>query len=223
MSQHLRYRDRVGKAPHRTRRQQPRPVRHSDPEPRHNKDWVALPLLSAIDDVERHVQEMLDHDPHLGQAVPSSSASTFDVAELKAYIMRKVKRRMEEKVNDIVDTVIVARMQRLEASRRADKSCIDELQAAGERNDQTVRELDALHRHEHTLNTALVDRLFNIPPLAKGHPETRFSDTTFGLKGTDSVNSVLVSHVEVLVMKVQRLEEVVKRLQVFAKRKSNSS
>ncbi|KAF3043099.1 hypothetical protein E8E11_007529 [Didymella keratinophila] len=185
MSQRPRSRNRIGKAPHQRGRQQSHPAHHSDAEPGHDGAWVAAPLLSAMDDMERHVQEMLDHDPHLA-------------AEIKPYIVREIKRRMKEKVNDIVDTAIVARMRRLAASQRADKSCIDELQAARKRNDQTIRELDALHCHEHTLNTTLVDCLFNIPSLAEGQPEMRFSDTTFGLEGTDSVNSVLVSHVEVL-------------------------
>lgn len=72
------------------------------------------------------------------------------------------------------------------------------------------------------MNTALAERLFNIPSLLEGHPETRFGDTTFGLEGTDSVNSVLVSHVEALVTKVQKLEREVKWLQDAMKKKTTN-
>lgn len=166
-----------------------------------------------MDDMERHVQEMLDYDQQPSHIVPSTPNPTLDGAAIKAYIVREVKRRVEEKLSEIVDTAVAARMRRLEASQRADKSCIDELQAAERRDGQIVRELDALHRHEHILNTALVERLFNIPSLLEGHPETRFEHRTFGLEGTHSVNSVLVSHVEALVTKVQKLEREVKWLQ----------
>lgn len=116
MSQHPRSRNRVGKAPHQRGRQQPPSVRHNLTEPGQNGDWAAAPLLSTMNDMEPHVQEMLDHDPHWAQAVPFSSAPALDNAEIKVYIGRKVKRRMEEKVNDIVDITIVARMRRLESS-----------------------------------------------------------------------------------------------------------
>jgi hypothetical protein len=223
MSQHSRSRNHVHKAD-RQRRQQPRPARRStNTQLGYGENWVASPLLNAMDDMERHVQEMLDYHPQPGLIVPSTSTTAFDNAEIKARIMREIDGRLEEKLNGIVDTAIVARMRQLEASQRADKSCIDELQAARKRDGQTVRELDALHRHEHTLNEALVERLFDILSLEEGHSGTRFNDTTFGLKGTDSVNSVLLSQVETLVMKVQRLEQEVKWLQKAMERKADNS
>ena len=49
----------------------------------------------------------------------------------------------------------------------------------------------------------LVDRLFQADAPKRERPEQRFARTTAGLKGTDSVISVLVSHVEALVAKVE--------------------
>jgi hypothetical protein len=221
MSRHPKSRDRVDKPPHQRRRHQPRSVRHTlNTQFEHKEDWVASPLLTAMDNMERHVQEMLDCDQHLAQTVPSTSKPVFDSAEVKALIVREVKRRVEEKLEDIVDTAIVARIRRLEASQKDNQSCMDKLQAVRKHDEQTVHDLDVLHRHEHTLNTVLVERLFDAPS-PKGNPETRFSDTTSGLEGTDSVNSMLVSHVEALVMKVQTLEREVKWLQDAIERKGN--
>ena len=59
----------------------------------------------------------------------------------------------------------------------------------------------------------MVERLFDAAPL-EGDSAVRFEDTTFDLRGTDSVNSVLVSHVEALVMKVEKLERQVETLQM---------
>lgn len=177
------------------------------------EDWVASPLLNAMDHMERHVQEMLDHNQPAAQTVPSGLTAAPDSTQTKAHNVREVKRRAEERVHDIMDTVVGARIRRLEAVQKLDQSCIDELQATRKHESQTLQDLDTLHRHEHVLNTALVERLFSAPSL-QGHPDTRFDDTAFGLQGSDSVNSVLVSHVEALVMKVQRLEQEVRWMQV---------
>ncbi|KAF3033198.1 hypothetical protein E8E12_003667 [Didymella heteroderae] len=212
MTQQLRSRNRVDKPLRQRRRRQPRYARRNANAQSDVGSWVVSPLLSAMDNMERHVQEMLNYDRQPLHGLPRSSKHKLESEELKELIVREVKRRVEERLNDIVDTAIIARVRRPEASQTAGQSSIDELQTARKRDSQTLKELDALHRHEYTLNTALVERLFNAPSL-EGHPDTRFGDTTFGLQDTDIMSSVLVSHVEVLVMNVQKLERVVKWLQ----------
>lgn len=98
---------------------------------------------------------MLDYDQRPSHIAPSIPIPALDDAMTKTYIMREIKYRMKERLIEIVDTAVAARMRRLEASQRANKSCIDKLPAAERRDGQTFRELDALRRHEKTLNTAL--------------------------------------------------------------------
>lgn len=91
--------------------------------------------------------------------------------ELMVYITCKIRRRAEERVIDIVDTAIVARRRHIEALCRLDQTNIDALQAAHNRNRQTLHELNAVNRHEQMLSATLVDRLFH----------TKFGNTNFGL------------------------------------------
>ncbi|XPS76672.1 hypothetical protein M3J09_008719 [Ascochyta lentis] len=163
--------------------------------------------------MEQHVQEMLDLGLNPAQKTASSEAAPVaDSATLKAYIVREINARVEANIGAIVDTAIMAHMNRLEASRKTDQTNINSLQTGVKRDRKILNDLDAFHRYEHGLNTALVERLFQTA-LLEGNPDARFDETTFDLQGTDSVSSLLVSHIETLVMKVQQLEEQVKGLQ----------
>ena len=82
-----------------------------------------------------------------------------------------------------------------------------------------LRDLDVLHHHEADLNKRLVDRLFQAGAPKRERPEQRFARTTAGLKGTDSVISVLVSHVEALVAKVEGLQKKVTELELALREK----
>lgn len=166
-----------------------------------------------MDKMENHVQEMLDIGHHPAQSRRSlRTASAPDNAALKAYIIREIHARVEAKLSTIVDTALTARMNRLEANHKTEQMNIKTLQATRSLDRQVLDDLDAFHRYEHSLNSALVERLFQASSL-EGDPEARFVETTFDLQGTDSVNSVLVSYVEALFMKVRQLEEQVSGLQ----------
>ncbi|UPX19047.1 uncharacterized protein EKO05_0009323 [Ascochyta rabiei] len=163
--------------------------------------------------MEQHVQEMLDLGHHSAQAPYSTNAAPFpNNTTIKAYIVREISARVDSKLGAIVDTAIMARMNHPEASQKTEQTKINTLQTSRNYDRRILNDLDSLHRHERTLNTALVGRLFQTTSL-EGDPDARFNETTFDLQSTDSVNSVLVSHVETLVVKVQRLEAQVKELQ----------
>lgn len=166
-----------------------------------------------MDKVENHVQEMLDLDQKPAQ-VPFSShtKSVPSTAAIKTYIVREMNELFEAKLSTVIDTALTARLSRLEASRKSDQATLSTLQATHNLDRQALSELDAFHRYEHSLNSALVERLFHAESL-RGDPKTRFEETTFDLQGTDSAVSMLISYVEVLLMRVRALEEQVCGLQ----------
>lgn len=176
-------------------------------------DWVGSSLLTAMDRMEGHVKEMLSTIAAPAQAPPPPApASVADTVAIKSLIKKEVARRVEDNVGNNVDVALNARLQHLKTAQKLDCMKIEALQTRYDRHRRTLDDLDALHRHEYVLNSALVERLFEVPSL-KGDADARFEETTVGLQGTDSVNSVLVSHIEALVVKVEGLERKVEGLQ----------
>ncbi|KAJ8118726.1 hypothetical protein OPT61_g346 [Boeremia exigua] len=167
--------------------------------------------------MEAHVDEMINavSDP-VQVSVSLPEMPTVDIAGIKALIKQEVIHRMEEKLDGLVDKAITARLRQLEPSRPLNKTNLDAFKTVNNFERRVLYQLNSLHLHEHTLNTALVKRLFQAPS-QEADLSASFQQTTFGLQGTDSINSVLVSHVEMLVAKVERLERKVEELQQLAK------
>lgn len=175
-------------------------------------NWVGSSLLTAIDRMELHVEEMLNTGagPVRVPALQATTA-TADTAAVQALVKQEVTRRLEEKINDLV---VTARLDRLESAQKLYRTNIDALLTSYDTERRVLEDLDELHRHEYLLNSALVERLFEAPVLEDlVNPDAIFEETTFGLQGTDSVNSVLVSSVEKLMLKVEMLERKIEALE----------
>jgi len=175
-------------------------------------NWVGSSLLTAIDRVEERVEEMFNTSagPVRAPALQDTT-SIADTAVVQALIKQEVTHRLEEKINDLV---VTARLNQLESAQKLYRTKIDALLTSYDTERRVLEDLDELHRHEYLLNSALVERLFEAPALGDlGNPDAIFEETTFGLQGTDSVNSVLVSCVQKLMLKVKMLERKIEALE----------
>lgn len=179
-------------------------------EERVDEDWVGSSLLSAMDKMGLHVDEMLNTEaqPVPPQAAASANSSADNITT-KDQIYKEINHIVDRKVSATIDAAITARIQRLAAAKLTSNSA--DFTA---KDSRILRDLDVLHRHEADLNTKLVQRLFQVDRLTRETPEQRFARTTADLQGTDSVVSVLVSHVEALVAKVEALQKKVGELEV---------
>lgn len=177
-------------------------------EERVDEDWVGSSLLSAMDKMDLHVDEMLNAgaQPLPPQGTASMKSST-DTAAIRDLIHQEITHIMDRKVSAIVDAAVTERIGSLAATNLTSNSA-----SLDARDRRVLRDLDMLHHHEADLNKKLVERLFQANTLTREHPEQRFARTTSNLKGTDSVASVLVSHVEALVAKVEGLQKRVREL-----------
>lgn len=152
------------------------------------EDWAGSSLLSAVDRMELHVNEMLNTE---SRPVPPHVTASMNLAANNAAIKVLIHREV---------TIAASKFTSNSGSLSAQERKI-------------LRDLDVLHCHEAELNEKLVNRLFQADTPKRERPEQRFARTTAGLKGTDSVISVLVSHVEALVTKVEELQRKVKELE----------
>lgn len=124
------------------------------------KSWVGSSLLSAIDKMDGHVNEMLlSANP---PSVLTSSATVVlpaDSLTTKRLMDEEVAYCMEHELQHVIDAAIVARMGHYEALSMFKQPETDAVTI--DRNRRTLNDLDKLHRHERTLNETLVERLFN--------------------------------------------------------------
>ena len=174
---------------------------------RAEEDWVGSSLISAMDRMELHVDEMLNTG---SQPVPPHVTASMNLSANNTAI----RALIHQEVTNIVDAAIIARVGPPAANNFTSSSASFSAQ-----NYRILRDLDVLHRHEADLNKKLVDRLFQADAPKRERPEQRFARTTAGLKGTDSVISVLVSHVEALVAKVEGLQKKVTELELALREK----
>jgi hypothetical protein len=173
-------------------------------------EWVGSSLISAMDRMELHVDEMLNTEPqpvppHVAASMNSSTHSTA----IKDLIHQEITHIVDRKISAMVDAAITARFGRPTATNLTSNSAGFTAQ-----DRRILRDLDVLHHHEADLNKKLVERLFQVDAPTRERPEQRFARTTAGLEGTDSVTSVLVSHVEALVAKVEGLQKRVTELEL---------
>ncbi|KAH6614297.1 hypothetical protein C7974DRAFT_444320 [Boeremia exigua] len=169
-----------------------------------SSDWIGTSLLAEMDLMDMHVQEMLDTIP--GRVGSTFALSPLDTAAIRSVIKQELNRRFDDKLKDIIDKAITTRIKPFEVSRRITQKNLEALQLAHQNDRHIVGGMDALHRYEHFVNTGLVERLFQASSL-QDEPNARLYHNTFGMQGTHNLNTVLVSHIERLVKKVQSLEE----------------
>jgi hypothetical protein len=175
-------------------------------EDRVDEEWVGSSLITAMDRMELHVDEMLNTD---SQPVPPHvAASSAHITAIKKLIHQEVTRIVDCKISTMIDAAITARIGRPTAT-----NFLSNTASFSAQDRRILRDLDVLHHHEADLNKKLVERLFQVDAPARERPEQRFARTTAGLEGTDSVTSVLVSHVEALVAKVEVLQKRVTELE----------
>ena len=174
------------------------------------EEWVGSSLISAMDRMELHVNEMLNTYPRpVPPHVTASMNLSANNAAIRALIHQEVTHIIDRKISAMVDAAITARVGPPAATNFTSNSASSSAQ-----DRRILRDLDVLHHHEADLNRKLVDRLFQADTPKRERPEQRFARTTAGLKGTDSVISVLVSHVEALVAKVEGLQKKVTELEL---------